>query len=103
MKLNYKDYLATLQNIDNPQSMSWDGDLFLPPCNCSSTLTLPTTQPIHCNADSSPTKFDFNSTNEIDIKDLTNLRKYINPGSKSRSQISYWLCNKYSLCNLPLT
>ena len=102
MVLNYNEYLETLKNIDNPQSMQWSGNLFLSPCNCSSPLHKSSTgQPVHCTAVSSATKFDFKSTNDIDCNTLINLCDYIDPASTSRSTISYWLCNKYSLCNVP--
>ena len=102
MVLNYSEYIETLQTIDNPQSMQWNGNLFLPPCNCSSPLHISSeNEPNQCISVSSKNKFDFNSTKDIDFKSLTNLCDYVDPASNSRSTISYWLCNKYSLHNDP--
>lgn len=38
MKLNFNEFLAALHDIDDPNSMQWDGDLFLPPSDCFSPL-----------------------------------------------------------------
>lgn len=97
--MNYNDYLSSLNNIDNPKSMVWEGDLFLPPCNCTSPLTRST---LYCTEVNSTNIYDYHSTKEIESIKLTNLRDYIIPGSKSRTQYGYWLCNKYSLSKLPV-
>ena len=101
MELNYNEYLSALQNIDTPHSSSWDGDLFLPPCNCTSPLLKSLNKPKYCIEVSSSTTYDYSSTNDINHMKLTNLINYIIPGSTSRTQCGYWLCHKYSLDNLP--
>ena len=101
--MNHNDYLLSLANIDNPVSMNWQGDLFLPPCNCASPLmTRSSTLPMYCTEVQSSKVFDYSSTNKIQSKQFTNLCDYVIPGSKSRTQTGYWLCHKYGLSTLPI-
>ena len=97
---NYNNFLSSLKRIHNPKLMKWEGNLFLPPCNCSSPLTpsLQKDQQIICKeAVSSKTVFDYNSKRDINCDTFIDLCSYVNNKSSSRSQIGYWLCNKYSL------
>ncbi len=100
------NYLTTLQTIDDPKSMKWIGDCFLPSCSCGSPPSLhhlchpcddltPVCRNHNCT--SSPEVFDFKSITDVDTSSLTNLSNYIDPSSNGRDVIGYWLCNKYSI------
>ena len=98
MKLNYKKYATALSKIDSPNTMQWDGNLFLPPCICCSPIKThcPTPQSV-CTEALSSTIFNYKSTNDINETELTNLKQYVRLGAKSRTEHAYFLCNKYSL------
>ena len=98
MEPNYNQFLTTLRNIDDPNFMSWDGNLFLPPCNCCSPISTTTKEKSsYCTEASSSDVFNYKSTNDLNRDNLINLKDYTIQGSKSRTQQAYWLCNKYSL------
>ena len=97
--MEYPKYLTSLKSVDDPLSMHWNGAVYLPPCSCSSPLQLKSTShPTRpCPYASSTSTYDFKSTNDINLDQLTDLCKYVKEGSNTRSECGYWLCEKYSL------
>ena len=74
------------------EDIKWRGHLYIPPCQCPTTLLC-----VECDSIES---FNFSTYENIDIKQLTDICKYTDTNITSRIDKSLYLCKKYSLASI---
>ena len=67
----------------------WNGSLYLPPCSCLSQTK--------CSEAANGTAYDFTKYTDIQLSQLVDICKYIDPSCDTFTAKSYILCKKYSL------
>ena len=88
--MDYCAFIRQHQELNDFNNIKpWNGSLYLPPCSCLSQTK--------CSEAANGTAYDFTKYTDIQLSQLVDICKYIDPSCDTFSAKSYILCKKYSL------
>ena len=94
--MDYSTFIWHHKELNESNSIKpWNGSLYLPPCSCLSQTK--------CSEASNGSTYDFTKFTDVQLSQLVDICKYIDPSCNSFTAKSYTLCKKYSLSIDPNT